>query len=120
AATPAQWGRPAGSYFLVGAGATQFTDDDAKDAFDTGIAWSARLGLGSRSPLGIEVAYVGAMRDAAIGNNDIMEHGAEGVLRLQFPYESGNMLIEPFALAGIGWSRLSIDNTPPGVEDSDD
>lgn len=121
AARSAGWGRPAGGYFLVGAGVTQFTDSGLSDAFDTGVTWDARLGVGNRSFLGAEVAYVGAFRSAAVGENDLTAHGAEGVLRLQFPYTtSGDWLIEPFALGGIGWSHLSIDKAPPGATDSDD
>jgi hypothetical protein len=110
---------PYGEYFLLGAGATDFTDSALKDFYDMGLTWDARLGFGSRSFLGLEVAYVGAMRSAAVGDNDITQHGAEANLRLQYPYVMGPWLIEPFALGGIGWSRLSIDNVPGGAEDTD-
>jgi hypothetical protein len=109
---------PYGEYFLLGAGASDFTDSVLQDAYDMGVTWDARLGFGSRSFLGLEVAYVGAMRSAAFGDNDITQHGAEAALRLQYPYVTGPWLVEPFALGGIGWSRLSIDNFP-GDEDSD-
>jgi hypothetical protein len=42
------------------------------------------------------------------------------VLRLQYPYEAGAWLVEPFAFGGIGWSRLSLEDGPPGVRGDDD
>ncbi len=110
----------AGEYFLVGAGATKFTDTGVKDLYDTSPAWEGRLGFGSRSFLGLEVAYVGAKHGASIGNNDVMMNGAEGTLRLQYPVVSGEWLVEPFAHGGVGWSHVSIDNLPAGVKDSDE
>lgn len=111
---------PLGEYLIVGGGVTDFTEDDAKDRFDTGGTWDLRLGVGSRFYVGGEVAYVGSMRRGTGVVPDLMTNGAEGVLRLQYPYARGNWLIEPFAFGGIGWSHLSLDDAPAGLADSDD
>ena len=42
------------------------------------------------------------------------------MLRLQYPYVTGSWLVEPFAFGGIGWSRLSLRDAPPALEDTDD
>ena len=47
-------------------------------------------------------------------------NGAEGVIRVQYPYATGRWLLEPFAFGGIGWSRLTVQNAAPGVKDTDD
>jgi hypothetical protein len=109
-----------GEYVLVGGGVTDFTDDALKDAFDTGAAWDVRVGVGSRFYVGAEAAYVGSFRGGANGGNDVIGNGAEGVLRLQYPYVRQGWLLEPFAFGGIGWSRLSVRDAPAGAEDSDD
>jgi hypothetical protein len=109
-----------GEYLLIGGGVTDFTEDALKDAFDTGAAWDVRLGFGSRFFVGAEAAYVGSFRGGKGGGSDIMTNGAEGVLRLQYPYLASGWLVEPFAFGGIGWNRLSVRDAPPGVKDSDD
>jgi hypothetical protein len=112
---------PLGEYILLGGGVTEFTDDAVKDAFDTGGTWDVRLGVGSRYYLGGEIAYVGSIRSGVGLVPDLMTNGAEGILRLQYPYATGNMLVEPFAFGGIGWSRVSFeDPIAPGLDDSDD
>jgi hypothetical protein len=91
---------PMGEYFMVGGGVSDFTDSARQDQFDMGATWEARLGIGSRSFIGAEAAYVGALRGAVVGDNDLMAHGAEGVLRVQYPYVQGSWLVEPFAMGG--------------------
>jgi hypothetical protein len=111
---------PAGAYVLLGAGATQFTDSSLRDAYDTGFTWNARAGLGLRSFIGVEGAYVGARRNASVGSQDITQNGVEGVVRLQYPYAMQNVLVEPFVLGGIGWSHFKVDNVPAGAKSTDD
>ncbi len=113
---------PYGEYILLGGGVTDFTEDAVKDRFDVGGAWDLRLGFGSRFYVGGELAYVGsAARGSGAGaGSDLLTNGAEAVLRLQYPYDAGGWLVEPFAFGGIGWSHLSIRDAPPGLKDSDD
>ncbi len=111
---------PLGEYVLLGGGVTDFTKDAAKSRFDIGGAWDLRLGVGSRFYVGAEAAYVGSMRSGVGSGPDLLTNGAEGVLRLQYPYSTGKWLVEPFAFGGIGWSRVSLRDAPAGLEDSDD
>jgi hypothetical protein len=111
---------PLGEYVLLGGGVTEFTDDAAKDRFDTGAAWDVRLGIGSRFYVGAEAAYTGSFRGAKGDGLDALTNGAEAVLRLQYPYVTQGWLVEPFAFGGVGWNRLSLRDAPPGVEDTDD
>jgi hypothetical protein len=111
---------PLGEYVLVGGGVNEFAESAVNDNFDMGGTWNLRLGIGSRSFVGAEVAYVGSIRSAKASDNDLTTHGAEGILRLQYPYVMGSWLVEPFAFGGIGWTRFSIDNAPAGAKDSDD
>jgi Outer membrane protein beta-barrel domain len=111
---------PYGEYVLLGGGVTDFAKDATKNRFDVGGTWDARLGIGNRFYVGAEAAYVGAVANGSGSGPDLRMNGAEGVVRLQYPYASGRWLVEPFAFGGLGWSRLSLDNAAPGVKDSDD
>src|SRR6187431_2484717 len=55
---------PTGVAFQVGGGVTGFSRQATRDTFGTGGYWDARAILGSRSFLGVELAYVGSARDA--------------------------------------------------------
>ena len=111
-----------GEYFLVGGGVTNYTNGAVKDRTDMGGTWDVRLGLGSRSYLGGEIAYVGSARSANGIGSDLYSNGIEGVLRLQYPYMlDGRWMIEPFAFGGVGWSHFSItDATSLPAHTSDD
>ncbi len=110
---------PYGEYVLIGGGVTDFTKDGVKDRFDAGGSWDARLGFGSRFYVGGEVAYVGSAQNGKDGGPDLMTNGAEGVLRLQYPWATGDWLVEPFAFGGLGYSRVSLRNAPAGLAKSD-
>ena len=120
AASPNSLVSPYGEYFLVGGGVTDFTKSETSDRFDVGGSWDVRLGFGSRSYVGAELAYVGAARQGTNANPDLYMNGGEAVLRLQYPYVAGKWLVEPFAFGGVGWSHLTLDNAPAGLDDSDD
>ncbi len=111
---------PYGEYFLLGGGATSFTKQATKDQFDTGGTWDVRLGVGNRFYVGAEASYVGAALDTSGAGANLRMNGAEGVIRLQYPFASGSWLIEPFAFGGLGWSHLSLQNAAPGLKTSDD
>ncbi len=109
---------PAGVYGFVGGGATNFTQDSHDAATATGGYWDARVGVGTRSILGGEVAYVGSARDInALGAGSeafLMSNGVEGVARLNLPMtpdigaDDGKFLIEPYTFGGIGWNRFNV------------
>lgn len=111
---------PLGEYVLVGGGVTDFTEEAVKDRFDVGGSWDLRLGFGSRFYVGGEVAYVGTGRGGDGSGSDLLSHGAEAVLRVQYPYATGSWLLEPFVFGGIGWSNVSIRDAAPGLKDGDD
>lgn len=103
---------PLGVYGFLGGGATNFTQPDAVGATGTGGYWDARLGIGTRSFVGAEVAYVGSSRDIqALGLNSdafLVGNGVEGIARLNVPITTGNVLVEPYTFGGVGWQRLNI------------
>jgi len=111
---------PLGEYVLLGGGVTNFTKSELRDRFDVGGTWDVRLGLGSRSYVGGELAYVGSTRNASGSGPDLTSNGAEGVIRLQVPYATAGWLVEPFVFGGLGWSHLSLRNAPAGVARTDD
>ena len=108
-----------GSYLLLGGGVDGFTDSTAKSLWNTGGDWTLRIGAGDRSYLGFEVGYVGSFHGAKAGSLDLLANGAEGVIRVQYPYVANGWLMEPFVFGGIGWSYLSLRNAPAGVKDTD-
>jgi len=111
---------PLGEYFLAGGGVTNYLDDTVRNRVDVGGAWDLRLGLGSRSFLGGEAAYVGTARNASGIGTRLLTNGAEGVLRLQYPYEARQWLVEPFAFGGIGWTHFNITSANLGQLSTDD
>lgn len=111
---------PFGEYFLAGGGVTNFFDEGVRNRVNTGGAWDLRLGIGSRFYLGAEAAYVGTVRDASSLGARLVSNGAEGVLRLQYPWETGQWLVEPFAFGGAGWTHFNVSAARPGQAGSDD
>jgi hypothetical protein len=113
---------PYGEYFLLGGGVTNYFDNALKDRVDTGGTWDLRLGLGSRSFIGGEIAYVGSAREANDLGRNLVTNGAEGVLRLQYPYDTGRVVVTPFTFGGAGWTHFEV-NGPRGgarLQDTDD
>lgn len=111
---------PHGEYALLGGGVTDFTQSATRDRFDVGGTWDLRVGFGSRYFVGGEVAYVGSDRSGNGSGADLVQNGAEGVVRVQYPYLAGRWLLEPFVFGGLGWSHLSVRDAAPGMGKSDD
>ena len=111
---------PLGEYALLGGGVSDYTDDAVKDRFGVGGSWDLRLGIGSRFYVGGEVAYVGSARGGERDGADLLSNGAEAVVRVQYPYATGQWLVEPFAFGGIGWDRVTLRDAAPGLKDEDD
>ena len=101
--------RPArGVNVSAGGGLVQFVDRDMRGRAAEGGGWEVRLGVGTRTPIAIEAAYVGSLHAVdALGLDaraSLLGTGVEGDLRL-------NMLtgdLQPYALAGVGWTRYSL------------
>jgi hypothetical protein len=103
-----------GTSVTLGGGVMNFTGSTARGNTQTGGAWDLRLGWGSRSILGFEAAYVGSANGLSAAGLDpsavLLGTGAEGNLRLNLPLPARDALIEPFGLAGLGWTRFDIIN----------
>jgi hypothetical protein len=99
-----------GESLTVGGGVTNFIEDSIRNITDTGGFWEARLGLGTRFWIGVEGAYVGSARKIRTTGVDtnLVSHGAEGNLRINYPASGGNLLIEPFVFGGLGWTHFRV------------
>jgi hypothetical protein len=101
---------PYGESLVVSGGVTKFFEDSISNLTDIGAFWEARLGFGTRLFVGLEGAYVGSARKirAPGVDSNLIGHGAEGDLRLNVPYSSGDWLVEPFVFGGLGWTHFHI------------
>ena len=99
-----------GESLVVSGGVTNFIEDSIRNITDTGGFWEARLGLGTRFWIGVEGADVGSARKIRTTGVDtnLVSHGAEGNLRINYPASGGNLLIEPFVFGGLGWTHFHI------------
>lgn len=116
-----------GASLGLGGGVTDFTDDTAgmSQVTDTGGEWTLRLGLGTRSIVGFEAAYVGASNSLdALGvedNAQLMRNGLEGALRIQAPIEPNEeSLVAPYIFGGLGWHHYDIVNSDTATSDFTD
>lgn len=95
----------------VGGGFTNFTNNRVQDITELGGSWTARLTLGTRSPIAFEAAYVGTANDIASPGLDssamLLGSGVEGALRVNL---AAGYPVTPFILAGVGWKRYTIVN----------
>jgi hypothetical protein len=117
---------PLGAAITVGGGIVGFTDDATNDRTDLGGGWEVRAVYGTRSYIAVEGAYVGSARSLSnVRDTTLISNGAEAAVRFNLPMELGteDMLIEPFAIAGIGASEYIItgtnDETVSGFVDGD-
>jgi hypothetical protein len=110
----------AGIGLSAGAGLTGFSDGAMRDVTDVGLAWDARLTLGTRSMLALEAAYVGSAQgvDLMVEDVTLIGHGAEAAGRLNL----GTLPVQPYVVAGLGWTRYKVyyDDTPLNVSTDDD
>lgn len=102
---------------LVGGGPTGFMEIDSRQLTDVGGGWDARLTLGTRSVLGIELGYIGAAQNITAAGLDadayLLKNGAEAAAHLSIL----NGPVQPYLLAGVGWTNYrltndSFNNTP--------
>lgn len=111
---------PFGEYFLAGGGVTNYIDGAVRNRVDVGGTWDVRLGFGSRYYVGAEVAYVGSARHSGSLGSDLVTSGVEGVVRVQYPYATGDWLLEPFVFGGAGWTHFDLGTSASGVQSTDD
>jgi hypothetical protein len=79
-----------------------------------GGSWELRLGIGTRSLAGVELAYTGSAHDVATSGLDVdayaIRNGVEGAVRLNAPLVMRRWTLAPFALLGLGWARYDLVN----------
>lgn len=112
----------------LGGGVAGFTDETMRDAVtsDVGGLWNLRVTLGSRTPIAVDLGYIGtaASIDALAGaqSGTLIGTTAEGALRYNvLPHAAWN----PYAFAGIGWQRYDISGdtfvlSDTGMNETDD
>jgi len=111
----------------VGGGVFGFTDATMRSvASPVGGMWNFRASLGTHVPLGVEIGYVGSAStiNSQLGRAQATLVGTtvEAALRWnvlpQFPWT-------PYAFAGVGWQRYSLDDrafqlSDTGIANQDD
>jgi opacity protein-like surface antigen len=99
---------------MLGGGVMNFTGASARSVTQAGGAWDLRLGWGTRRLLGMEAAYIGSLNKMSAAGLDpdamLLGTGVEGALRLNIPVAYRTSMIEPFGLAGLGWTRFDLIN----------
>ena len=103
---------PFGESVSVGGGVVNFVGDAAKNLTDVGGYWDVRLAFGTRTPFGIEAAYIGAAQNVtAVGmsNAFLVRNGMEANARINIPLVlRSNHVLEPFVLGGVGFARYNL------------
>ncbi len=105
----------------LGGGVSNFTSSDMKSAVDVGGNYEVRATIGTRLFFAAEAAYVGSRRNVTLSGvtgtagetPHVFSNGAEGVVRAQYPYLTGNWVIEPFAFGGVGYTHYGVDGAVP-------
>ena len=103
--------RAIGIEAAIGAGVTGFIAQRARAFANPGGSWDVRLTLGARLPLAFEGAYIGSKQNLAMlgleRNGVVLGNGGESTIR--FNIIRG--VIEPYIIAGAGWTRYQLVNT---------
>lgn len=101
----------------VGGGVTGFIEDGAREAASIGGSWEARVAAGTRRQLAIEAAYIGTAQPIdALGVDDnavLLGSGLEADARVNILTGA----IQPYLLAGAGWTRYDVTNTETNTSD---
>ncbi len=99
-----------GFSLTAGGGVMAMSDSRARAFLSTGGAYTARLGIGTRSLVGLEAAYVGSAQNITAFGLDssaaLVSNGLEGDLRINV----GTQAFQPYVLAGVGWKRYDLVN----------
>jgi outer membrane protein OmpA-like peptidoglycan-associated protein len=97
-----------GMGITAGAGVTDFWYNRARSFTDAGVTWDARLTVGTRLPVGLDLAYVGSSQNINLAGFStdayLLGQGVEAALRVQYP----RGWVRPYAFGGVGWRQLSL------------
>jgi hypothetical protein len=103
-----------GMAMYAGGGVTDFTSGATRAETKPGGAWTARLVVGTRRVVGFDGSYVGganSLSGLGSGSATLIRNGLEGALRVNAPLRVLDTLLEPYALAGVGWNSYHLSNT---------
>ncbi len=102
----------------LGGGVEGFTGDTLRSTTDPGGGWNVRLGVGLRSPLALEAAYIGSAQNidafGLSGNALLVGNGAQADARLNL---TGGAAVQPFVFGGAAWKRYQIMNASSNTSD---
>jgi hypothetical protein len=107
---------------VVGGGVTGFTDGAMREQTGTGLAWNARVAVGSRMPFALELGYLGTGTTlTGMGNATLEGEALEAALRYAVTPRAA---WTPYAQIGVGWSNYHVVGAstqlmPPGMWTSD-
>ena len=114
----------------AGGGISEFANTNVRDITDVGGAWTARIIVGTRSPVALEAAYIGTANQIStlgLDTSTLVANGAEGALRLQVVNvplnRSESILLKPYLLAGFAWKHYELsgaDFNTSSVQDNDE
>jgi hypothetical protein len=100
-----------GVALTAGGGVGGFFNSGARDAASDGFTWDVRLTLGTRIPVGLDLAYVGSVQGMNLPGLDsdalLVGNGAEAALRIQLPHG----MVRPYLTGGVGWTHYSVQDT---------
>jgi OmpA family len=92
----------------AGAGVIDFTQQRARSFTDAGVTWDVHMTLGTRLPVGLDLAYIGSAQNINLNgfstDSYLLGQGVEAALRVQYP----KGLVRPYVFGGVGWRQLSI------------
>lgn len=113
-----------GLALTLGAGVSTFIDADTRDFTNPGGGWGARLSIGTRELLGLELGYSGTAQEIdALGlDNDaiLVSNGLDAALRLNLGPE---LPVQPFLFGGLGWRHFNVtnaDTNTSSIKEEDD
>jgi hypothetical protein len=97
----------------VGGGITGFTDQSMRNITSSSVGglWDVRATIGSHTPLGIDISYLGEANGlrtlSGASNGNLIGTTVEGALRWNMlPHYAWN----PYVFAGIGWQNFQVTN----------
>ena len=101
-----------GLAIMAGGGVTDFTEGTTRNETTVGGSWDVRALVATRTWLGFEVSYIGGANPikalGVSGNSKLVRNGVEAALRAQLPLYHGGTLLEPYAVAGVGWNSYRV------------
>jgi hypothetical protein len=101
-----------GTAFTLGGGVFGYSDRTTRDlTTKLGAIYDARLTLGDRAPISLEISYIGSTQNIHAAGLEsgarLMSNGVQGNLRLNL----GSAAIQPYIHGGAAWRHFYVTNT---------